>query len=283
MTTLTRARQGSVATVAALTLGLAACGSGAEVTEVADASQGAPESGATTDGATTGTGQAQAGDRVPVEDLLERLKSPGAETLSSFEMSMELAGGGEQVSLEGTADLAGETAELDVMITMAEMGEMQLILADGEAYIAMPPLTPQGKFFAVPASELDDLVDGGITKSLDFESTWEGWDVGAQAVRFVGSEQVRGEQMDHYAVVVDTAAAAEALGEAAGATEEMPLEGMPAEVTYDVWVDAQDLMRQLSFEMEGGSIEMSIDSWGQDFDITVPAPGDVMEMPAFGG
>lgn len=284
--TRTTGRRGAAVVAAAAALGLGACGGQGAVTEAGDggtvtapaAGAGDTGSGAEDSVATdTGAGDAidvEAGEEVAVKDLLERLKSPGEDQLGSFELTMDLAGGGEQFAISGRAELTGESPEMDLEMAVPEMGELHLILADSAVYVGIPGLTPEGDFFAVPAGELDGLGMDDLTDFIDIESTWEGWDQGAQTVTYVGPEAVEGEQMDHYAVVVDTSAAAEAVG---------GTEGMPPELTYDVWVDEADLMRRVSFELDGGTVDMMIDNWGEDFDIQAPPPENVTDMPSLGG
>lgn len=282
--TSTTGRRGAAVVAVAAALGLGACGSQGEVTEAGDGgavtapSGGGDDKGKADQGGSTGAGEAasaEPGEQVAVQDLLERLKSPGEDQLGSFELTMDLAGGGEQFAINGQAELTGESPEMDLQMTVPEMGELHMILADGSVYLAIPGLVPKGDFFEVPASELESFGMADLTDSIDIESTWEGWDQGAQRVTYVGPEDIDGEQLDHYAVVVDTSAAAKAMGETDTA-------GMPPGLTYDVWVDGQDLMRQVSFELDGGKVDMTIDSWGEDFDIQAPPPANVTRMPSLG-
>lgn len=278
MTGMTR-RRGAVAALAAVTLGLGACGNQGEVTEVSDAATATAPAGDadSADSAQTeaaGQPEVAPGEEIAVADLLERLKSPGEDKLSAFEMSMDLAGGGEEMTMTGKVSI-GESPEVDLAMTVPGMGELQLIVVDEAVYLGIPGLTAQGEFFQVPANALTDMGMEDITDTIDFESTWDGWDAGAQTVRYVGPEDVDGEQMDHFAVVVDTAAVTEALGETA-------TEGMPAEVTYEVWVDEEDLMRQVSFDAGGATAAITIDNWGEEVDIQAPPPDKVTEMPSLG-
>lgn len=279
--TSTTGRRGAVAVLAAVTLGLGACGSQGEVSEVADAATAtvtAPAgNGESADSAPSEADtqpEVAPGEEIAVADLLERLKSPGEDKLSAFEMSMDLVGGGEEMTMTGKASI-GESPEVDLQMTVPGMGEVQLIVVDGAVYVGIPGLTAQGEFFEVPASALQDMGMADVTDTIDFESTWEGWDAGAQTVRYVGPEDIGGEEMDHFAVVVDTSEASEAMGETM-------TEGLPAEVTYDVWVDEEDLMRQISFEAGGSTAAITIDSWGEDVDIQAPPPDKVTQMPSLG-
>jgi hypothetical protein len=56
---------------------------------------------------------------------------------------------------------------------------------------------------------------------------------------------------------------------------------MPPTITYDVWVDDDDLMRQLDFELDGVTVELRIDDWGEPVDVQAPEESDLVEMPGF--
>lgn len=302
MSRSTTTRWGALLAAGTLSISLAACGGDAEVDEpgtgeaaqdsapaapgeddgAAESAAPAPEETGSDEEAQTGAAPqdseapaASAGEEVAVSDLLERLKSPGEETLSSFEMSMDLAASGQQMTMDGAVDLGGETPGMDMSMEVTGVGALELILVEGTAYMSLPGVTGEGEWVKVPAAQLEQLGAADLTSSVDVESTWEGWEIGAQSVTYVGAEDVGGEQMDHYQVVVDAAAAAEALGQDPA--------GMPAQITYDLWVDEQDLMRKMSFEVQGGIVEMTIDNWGGDVAVQAPDPSSLVEVPGLTG
>jgi hypothetical protein len=143
--------------------------------------------------------------------------------------------------------------------------------------MAVPGVTQEGKFAEISPEELGM---GNPLESFDMETTWDAWEEGTQTVEFVGTEDVEGEEMRHYALAVDTGAAMEAQGQTA------PPTGMPDTITYDVWVDSENLMRKVTFEMGsmGGmtegevSMEMRIDGWGEDVDVQAPDPADLVDL-----
>lgn len=295
------------ALLAAGTLGvsLAACGGDAEVSEPGDAPAPADSPAATggaeagvetepvaeevteeTDTATeeaTDTAESTeaaappaGGEEIAVDELLERLKSPGEEQLSSFEMAMDMSAQGQELAMAGAVDMGGETPEMNITMDITGLGSMEMILVDGAAYLALPGVTEEGQYVEVPADQLGQFGAGDLTSSVDLGATWDGWDAGAQRATFLGSEDVDGEPMDHYQIVVDAAAAAEAMGQP-------DVAGMPPKLTYDVWVDEDDFMRQMSFEVEGEVLEMTMDNWGGDVDVQAPDPSSIVEVPGFSG
>jgi hypothetical protein len=272
MTTTTR--WGAALGGAALAVGLTSCGTAAPETEAADPAAVAGQAVAAQD-------ELQPGEETTVAELLERLKSPGVETLSSFEVSMEATDGTDALTLDGAVDLGDDAPRLDLTATLPEMGELRLVVVDEGAFVSVPMLSGPGTFFAVPVEELEAFGAEDLTGSLDLEQTWEGWDVGGRSVTFVGSEDVDGTPMDHFQVLVDLDEAASAieglLGDEAHATD-----AELGEMTYDLWVDDADLMRQMTFGHDGYQVQLDLDGWGTSPQITAPDASDVVPMPSFG-
>lgn len=277
------------AALAAGSLALALAGCGDDEPEVIEPGQAdSTSAGAGGEGGDgDGTGEQEElepGEEIETQAFMEQLKSPGEEVLGSFQLEADMDLGGQgSMTISGAADLRGEEPAMDMEMTLPGMGELRILMVEGSVYMAVPGVTAEGKFAEISP---DDLGMGNPLESFDLESTWEAWDEGTQTVQFVGTEDVDGEQMRHYTLEVDTEAAMEAQGETSSTA------GMPQSVTYDVWVDSEDLMRKVTFDMgsmggmtQGGEVamEMRIDSWGEDVDVQVPDPADLvdLELPGF--
>lgn len=287
--TLQRTRWTAALAAGSLALVLAGCGDDEpEVVEPGDAaSSGAAGTGADDGSADSGDSgeqdELQPGEEIETEAFMTRLQSPGEEVLGSFQMEADMDLGGQgSMTITGAADLRGEEPAMDMEMTLPGMGELRILMVEGSVYMAVPGVTAEGKFAEISP---DDLGMGNPLESFDMESTWDAWDEGTQTVEFVGTEDVDGEQMQHYALDVDTAAAMEAQGETSSPA------GMPQTITYDVWVDSNDLMRKVTFDMGsmGGmtegevAMEMRIDDWGEEVDVQAPDPADLvdLELPGF--
>lgn len=281
----TRQRLTAIVSAGMLSLGLAACGGDDETaddttsaTETAaagaTASETEDEAGESDPGAAdSGEGDAEAagGEEVSVEEFLAMVQEPGEETLSSYTLTMALDAQGQAVDAEGAVDLSGDQAAMQVTMDIPELGEVELITVDGQVYVAMPGVTPEGQYLQ---DSSDSLGQAAAMDELDVSSQWEAWEQGAKKVVFVGDEDVDGTDMGHYQITVDPQAAAAAMGDdSAGAV----VEGME-DVVYDVWLDDDNLMRKLTFEMEGVAAEMMMDNWGQGQDIQAPAEDQIMDL-----
>ncbi len=283
-------RLGAVVSAGILGLGLTGCGGdsdggGADPTEAAtqeSESTQADEEQTTAEDTTEASeeedsgGEAAEGEEIPVEEFLAMLQEPGEETLSSYTLTMDMQADGQSIQAEGAVDLSGDEAAMQMMMTMPEMGELEMITTDGQLYLAMPGVTPEGMY--MQAGE-DVLGQAAAMEDIDVSTQWEAWEEGAQQVVFLGDEDVDGTEMGHYQVTVDPQAIAEAGGEDAAAMTEAVGDEM---VTYDVWLDDDNLMRQLSFELEGMTAEMMMDNWGEPQEIEAPASDQVMDMEDLG-
>ncbi|KUG55750.1 hypothetical protein AVL62_05525 [Serinicoccus chungangensis] len=283
-------RLGAVVSAGILGLGLTGCGGdsdggGAEPTEAAtqesestqaDEEQATDEDTAQASEEEDSGGAAAEGEEIPVEEFLAMLQEPGEETLSSYTLTMDMQADGQSIQADGAVDLSGDEAAMQMMMTMPEMGELEMITTDGQLYLAMPGVTPEGMY--MQAGE-DVLGQAAAMEDIDVSTQWEAWEEGAQQVVFLGDEDVDGTEMGHYQVTVDPQAIAEAGGEDAAAMTQAVGDEL---VTYDVWLDDDNLMRQLSFELEGMTAEMMMDNWGEPQEIEAPASDQVMDMEDLG-
>jgi hypothetical protein len=140
-------------------------------------------------------------------------------------------------------------------------------------------MTPAGKFIKIdtkdpngPFGSLGSL--GGITQG-DPLATFDAFDAGLKKAVYVGSEDVGGEQMDHYVLTVDAAKAAKAQG--------APATGPAGDITYDLWLDDQDLMRRMQLDTPQGGMTITTDHWGEPVTVKAPPASAIMSLPGSAG
>lgn len=268
--TTTRTRLASVVGAGALVLALGACSD-----DSGDA--GSPTSAASTSAQATVPEVAE-GEEVDIAEFVAMMKSPGEEKLSSYTMTMNMKTGGEDLTMEGAVDVSGEDPALDLDMTVPGAGKMQMRMVDGRLFMAMPGITPEGKFMEIPPEQLGDTASA--LEQVDVTSQMDSWEQAARKVVYVGEEDVDGTTMRHYSVTVDSAAAMDAAGvtgdDAAAASA-----AMGDDFVYEVWLDDDNLMRKLAFDMEGTVTEMFADNWGEPQDIQAPPAEDIVD--GFGG
>lgn len=282
---------GMIASSGALVLTLAACGGDSpEVVDPGAASQDVSTNDAastetdtseeaadaTTDETTTDDtsaddettgGEQAAGTPISPDEFITLLKSPGMENMTSFSLDMNMNMDGEAMVMRGAADMSDGMA-MDIEMEVPGAGTVHLILIDGDAFMSMPGLTEDGQFFQVPLEEVLGADAEAFSDQVDITAQWDDWEAGAQEVTFVGPEDVDGEQLNHYELLLDTSK-----------VESEDMAGMPGELTYDVWLDDQNFMRQVIFELEGVEAVMKMDNWGEPANIVAPDAADIMQMP----
>jgi hypothetical protein len=259
---------------------LSGCGGDGDTTPVAD-DTGSPSVSA----AETSPDEASSESAEPVDDgaeqpggydakeLLAAMKAAVAEHESAH-VVMEIAGDGESMTGEGDVSYAGDTTAMQMTMQAAALGQgtIEVRMVDDMVYLSVPPMTPEGKFIELdaddPNSPFGDL--GGIGQG-DPLASFDAFDAGLEKVRYLGPEDVDGEQMDHYVLTVDAEKAAKANG--------TPMGPLPETLTYDLWLDADDLMRRMQSDMPGGGLTLTMSDWGEPVTVTAPPRGALMQMP----
>ena len=259
----TRTRWAGLLTAGALTLALGACSGDDGGASSTSATAGTTtEAAATETEAETSAPEVAEGEEIDPAEFVAMMKSPGEAMLSSYTMTMSMKTGGEDVTLEGAVDVSGESPALDMDMEIPGAGAMEMRMIDGRLFMSMAGITPEGKFMEVPPEQLGDTATA--LEEVDITAQMDTWEESARKVVYVGEEDVDGQTMRHYQVTVDSAAASSAMGE---------------EFVYEVWLDDENLMRKLAFEMDGVVTEMTADNWGEEQDIEIPAEEDIVQGP----
>jgi hypothetical protein len=205
-----------------------------------------------------------------VAPFLDRLKS-GFGDEGSVHVRMVLSGP-TRMTAEGDTSYGPDGSAMRMRMVMPQTGdgEMTMVVADEAVYLSMPGVTPAGKFFEVPEGSaiLEGFDSGGMSPAESFA----GFEAGLLEVEERGEQAIAGEPTDHVELTVDTERAMAAQG-----TELVP--GLPETLTYDVWVDEEDRMRRIRYEVAGTEVVMDMTRWNSVKPITAPAPGDVVEAP----
>ncbi len=273
----------ALAAVAVVLAGLSGCGGDAET--VADETPATPSASSQPVEADDEESEAaQEETSAPAEqsggydaqELLAAMKAAVAENETSH-ITM-VAGGAQGMKGEGDVSYAGDTTAMQMTMQMPQLGSgsMEMRLVDGVMYMAMPPMTPKGKFFKIdtndPNSPFGDL--SSITQG-DPLATFDAFDAGLEEVVYVGAEDVDGEEMDHYVLTVDAKKASRAQG--------TPVPPGAKEISYDLWIDDEDLMRRMQFDEGRGGMTMTMSDWGKPVTVKAPPASAIMQIPGMTG
>lgn len=260
--------------VAAVLSALGACGGGSEPVDGQSPAAGTT-SAEPTEEASESTEPTEAEEQpggYGAEELIARMKAAFADAESAH---LTMVGGGAQgMSGEGDVSYAGDSSamRLELQSPQTGGGTMEVRLVDGVVYIAMPPMTPEGKFIKLdtndPNSPFGDL--GGVL-SGDPKQAFDAFDAGLKDATYVGEEDVEGEPMDHYVLTVDAKKASDAQG--------VPVPPGEDEVTYDLWIDGDDLVRRMRFGTGTEGITLTMSDWGKPVSVEAPPASAIIQMP----
>jgi hypothetical protein len=157
------------------------------------------------------------------------------------------------MTAEGAFDLGRGAVRASATI---EGMPLTVIVVDGSAYLQDEQ---SDTWQVVP----DGTVDTG---AFTPEGTFAAWRAAAVSVETVGEEAIDGRPYTRYALVMDTA-------KVFARQDKAPPEGAPETFAYDVWADDTQLLRRVSFDVQGQRQVMDYTDWGAAVEIEAP-PAD---------
>lgn len=181
----------------------------------------------------------------------------------SIEVSATLEGQ-QGVSATGVQDLANDSLDMEV-----DMGGQQLgyRLVDGQYYLAQPP-----KWVPVTEDTTNPLIKETLEQIqlLSMRRQFDAFVAGVEKAGDKGTDEVDGVKTRHYTATVNTDRAYEELG-----TKKDP--GAPDTLVYDVWLDEDDLIRQMTFTQDGAEATLTAKDWGEPVDIAEPKDSEITQ------
>lgn len=256
----------AMATVAAvpLALGLAACGN-----DQPEATGYKPSTPASTPVATNTAAPAKP---APVAHLNRVTFVPAMTTAiakqKSWRITGKMTGNGTTLLTMDGIQTATPAAMSMTMTGAAFQGKTAKIVAiKNTGYVSIPGMTPPGKYMKFESdqpSELSQLLEGG-----DPTKIFKSFNSSMVNVKFVRTETVGGQKLDRYDVSVNTAKALAAQGKKVPA-------GVPATLTYSMWMDKSHLVRRISFDLGGASMVMNLTDYNKPVSITAPPASKIV-------
>lgn len=254
----------ATAAVVPLALGLAACGGSDKPATAPPAPVSVP---------TTAEPQKAVSTPPPAVTRLNRVTFvPAMNTAmkkqKSWHVVGKMTGGGSTLMTMDGYQSTNPAAMSMTMTGAAFQGKSaKVIFVKNTAYLSLPGVTPAGKFAKIlpqDAGGVGELLDSG-----DPTKIYKSFDKSMVSLKFVGEETVGGEKLERYAVTVNTAKALKAQG------KKMP-EGVPATLTYALWMDKSHLVRKLSFNLSGVSMVMTTSDYNKPVSITAPPANKIV-------
>ncbi|MGL5826335.1 MAG: hypothetical protein ACRCYU_16210, partial [Nocardioides sp.] len=145
----------------------------------------------------------------------------------------------------------------------------ELLLVDGAIYVKSPGLS-DGKYIKTDLDDPRNPLGSTLTGQIDPREQVKNMQDAMKSVTFEGADDVNGEELQHYVVVLDGSK----LPNQDGIT-------MPEEVDYDVWLDDANLLRQLAINIGGVAITSTISDWGKDVTIRAPRANQILNLPSY--
>lgn len=277
-------RRGLVGGVVTLVLvALSGCGGASE--EAADPAAGsaavtsavpAPDT-ESVDGAAN-VEEVAAGESVDREEFLDLFKASISQaTTAHVSMKTSATSGG--VEGEGDIDLGTTPPLMKLTMSLDQLGgDVEMRLVDGVAYMLLPQLG--GKYVRFDLADPGNPLGSSFGEQFDIENQFELFGDAVQEVTYLGRQDVGGEPMERYSLVVDGQAIAdqaEESGLGAGAAS------IPDEISYEVSFDADGLFREMTFELGEISSTVTYSDWGKKVSIKAPKPSEVTSLPGSAG
>ncbi|CAA9349063.1 MAG: hypothetical protein AVDCRST_MAG34-1636 [uncultured Nocardioidaceae bacterium] len=267
-----------VVSVCALAVPLAACGG----SEAGDRGATTVAAGAAEPAADTGA------STLSPSAFVDRVRS-GIGDSGSAHAVLRVTGA---MAADGEGDVeygpGGPEGRFTLSVPAMGTGEITALLVDHTLYVAVPGMTQPGQYFKVDKELLAGLGGPGHAKGMDDhhsmspEVVLAAIEAGIKKVETLGAETVGGEPVEHFRLTLDPQGAAEALGLADkldAVTKESGESGVPDSLVADVWLDAEDRLRQFDIEVEGATVHLELSKWGEPVDVEAPAAKDLVPAP----
>ncbi|WP_295657571.1 LppX_LprAFG lipoprotein [uncultured Nocardioides sp.] len=250
---------------------LAACGSDEGGDSASDASSASASADTGESPAESSESpSAAAGEEVDPAEFVAEYKA-AFEKSSTAHMTLQTDGDA-SFTAEGDIDYSTTPPTMAMTLSGAMAGEgLDMRLVDGIFYMSVP--NGDGKFYSFDLEDPNNPLGSDFTKQLDPATAFDSFEDAITSVTLVGEEDVEGEQMRHYSVVVDSEKVTGPLagGGAGGA--------LPKELAYDVWLDGDGLFRKMESDLgPTGTLTMNIDDWGKEVSVEAPAKDQVTTM-----
>jgi hypothetical protein len=275
-------RRSGAAAVAVLALAsLTACGSDDERSGATSSTSDAASDGAASDGGNP----AASGSAAPADDAGEEID--GGEFIDLYLAAMDRAttatlamsvGGTASVEGTGAADFTTTPPSMRLTITDPITGQDQrMIIVDGVMYLGLQP----EKYLAYDLSDPESPLGTNLTDQLDPGAMADVFEKGITRAAYLGQEDVEGEPMEHYRVLLDSATLLGQAGLPEAGLPEGAGAAVPDEVAFDLWFDDEGNFRrqQATLGKLGAGVELSYDNWGEPVDIEKPPASQITKAP----
>ena len=224
------------------------------------------------------------GDEVDKDEFTQNLKDAMSEAESAH-MTMAMKGGSAAMTLDGDVDYTTDPPTMAAVMSAAGQGKIEFRLVDGFAYMNMGELT-QNKFLK---ADIDDKNSGGWVTSPGCVSRWTRCRRSTPSPRVwrrsCTSARRRSAATTPRTTRRRSTHERSTTNSAGSPAEEARPTCQGYDLTYDLWLDDEDRMRQASIDMgkQLGSMEMTVSKWNEPVSIAAPKPKQITSLRGLTG
>lgn len=173
--------------------------------------------------------------------------------------------GEQEVTATGAQDLENDALDMQVEMAGQQMGYR---LVDGQYYLSQPP-----KWVPVTEDSTNPLIKQTLetVQLLSMRKQFDAFVAGVEKAGDKGTEEIDGVKTRHYTATVNTDKAYEELD-----ADKDP--NAPETLIYDVWLDDDDLIRQMQFTQDGAEATLTAKDWGDPVDIAKPKDSEISDV-----
>jgi hypothetical protein len=262
--------------VVAATTGLSACHGGDQASKAGETHSSASASASSSASSSAGSPSPSTSSAGHLDKAgLVKALTVGQTKAGSAHVAMRMTGA---TSLAAHGDVAyhGKDPQMRLTMSMPQLGKgtMELRFVGGILYLNIPKVTPAGKFIRIDPQDKSNPLGksfGSLSEQMNPLNSFAAMKQGVRKVRYVGHQSIDGTPTDHYVVTVDSAALAKAMKQPQVTT------ALPRQLTYDMWLDRQDLLRRTRFRAQGLTTQMDLTRWGERVHVQAPPSSQVVD------
>lgn len=235
-------------------------------TSSSETSGDSPSESSTQEPTSTSTTSTDTGKPFDAQEFTGKLqRAVDANPTVKIDVTAKIAGQ-QDATASGVQDLGKDALEMQVNMGGQELGYR---LVDGQYYLAQPP-----KWVPVTEDTTNPLVQSTLEqiKLLSMRRQLDAFIAGVESAGDKGEEEVDGVTTTHYTATVNS-------DKALAKLDMDRAEGAPDRVIYDVWLDDDDLIRKMSFNLNGATATMTATDWGKPVTIAKPKDSELAKVP----
>ncbi|HWV27838.1 MAG TPA: LppX_LprAFG lipoprotein [Aeromicrobium sp.] len=178
------------------------------------------------------------------------------------------------MTAEGDQTMGDNPADTAMTLSMSVSGmTIDMVLAEQKLFMKMPQLTGD-KYAVVDLTDTSNPLTkefGSLAQQSNVSQQFDAFGEAVQTFEKVDDAQkIDGVDTQAYDVTVD----ARKLGEVQG----QDTTGLPEVVTYRFYVGDDNLVRRMTMDMMGQSLQMDFTDWGKDVSITAPGADEITDL-----